>query len=97
MCKSQILARVYPALKLMASLVNEIDWGSRLNLFNHVEHFPHCLTGFVDTFPLVVQEPRHCSQGLFNGKYKYVFLPHILTFLVLVLLSICLQLIVLEE
>lgn len=63
--------RLKPIMHWMRLNMNEIHWNDRLNEYNHTPHFPHFITGIVDSFPIRVQKPKTSAfrRMLFNPKY----------------------------
>ena len=45
---------IIPMVKLLGSVMVEMDWGARLNPMNHSPLFPTVVTAIVDVFPIEV-------------------------------------------
>ena len=64
---------VYPVAHALASIIDEIDRGRRLEQHNHgVPPFEYFVTGMVDTLPIYVPQPHRWALArlLYQPKYK---------------------------
>jgi len=71
-CPSYVAENIMPGMRYLASVINEIDWNSRLSLMNHAYYFPGYVTSMFDTFPVYIDPPSTWSEAkyYYMGKYK---------------------------
>lgn len=70
-CSKATLQNTMDTMEYLAARMQEIAWEDRLCEYNHTPHFPHSVTGIVDTFPVMVEKPldNDMRQLLLNPKY----------------------------
>ncbi len=70
-CSKSSHIQVLPTIYALSDVYNEIFWKDRLDLFNHIPHFPSSVTDIVDTLSIYVQQLTNSTlrSMLYNPKY----------------------------
>ena len=70
MCRSTFYNRVLPIGDALAAIINEVEYGRRLNPFNHAPFFKYFVTGIVDVLPIYVPTPSDFQLARFLYQPK---------------------------